>query len=87
MIPELPNPVGVGILKNTDNKPWASAFVNFMLSQTAQKDLAEDAYGFQLRRHQNESVRGRNPARVTVTSRRTAAVDGMLLAALRAWRL
>lgn len=29
---------------------------------------------------------GRNPARVTVTSRRTAAWDGRLLAAVRAWR-
>ena len=29
---------------------------------------------------------GRNPARVTVTSRRTAAFDGSLLAAVRAWR-
>jgi len=29
---------------------------------------------------------GRNPARVTVTSRRTAASDGKLLAAVRAWR-
>jgi hypothetical protein len=28
---------------------------------------------------------GRNPARVTVTSRRTAALDGRLLAAPRAW--
>jgi hypothetical protein len=27
-----------------------------------------------------------NPARVTVTSRRTAALDGRLLAAVRAWR-
>jgi hypothetical protein len=30
--------------------------------------------------------RGRNPARVTVTSRWTAALDGKLLAAMRAWR-
>jgi hypothetical protein len=29
---------------------------------------------------------GRNPASVTVTSRRTAALDGGLLAAVRAWR-
>jgi hypothetical protein len=29
---------------------------------------------------------GRNPARVTVTSRRTAALDGRLLAAVSAWR-
>ena len=29
---------------------------------------------------------GRNPARVTVTSRRTAALDGRLPAAARAWR-
>jgi len=28
---------------------------------------------------------GRNPARVTATSRRTAALDGRLLAAVRAW--
>ncbi len=34
--------------------------------------------------HRNESARGRNPARVTVTSRRTAALDGRLLAAVRA---
>ncbi|MBA3473461.1 MAG: transposase domain-containing protein [Rubrobacter sp.] len=31
-------------------------------------------------------ARGCNPARVTVTSRRTAALDGRLLAAVRAWR-
>ena len=44
--------------------------------------------GFRLQRHRNESdqARGRNPARVTVTSRRTAALDGRLLAAVRAWR-
>jgi hypothetical protein len=29
---------------------------------------------------------GRNPASVTSTSRRTAALDGKLLAAVRAWR-
>jgi hypothetical protein len=29
---------------------------------------------------------GRNPARVTLRSRRTAALDGRLLAAVRAWR-
>ena len=29
---------------------------------------------------------GRNPARVTMTSRRTAALDGRLLAAVRTWR-
>ena len=32
--------------------------------------------GFRLQRHQSESARGRNPARVTVTGRRTAALDG-----------
>ena len=44
--------------------------------------------GFRLQRHRNESdqARGCNPARVTVTSRRTAALDGRLLAAVRAWR-
>jgi hypothetical protein len=29
---------------------------------------------------------GRNPASITVTSRRTAALDGRLLAAVRVWR-
>ena len=43
---------------------------------------------FRLQRHRNESdqARGCNPARMTVTSRRTAALDGRLLAAVRAWR-
>jgi hypothetical protein len=37
--------------------------------------------------HKERSQRGGfNPARVTVTSRRTAALDGRLLAAVRAWR-
>jgi hypothetical protein len=41
--------------------------------------------GFRLQRHQRTSQRGgRNPARVTPTSRRTAASDGRLLAAPRA---
>jgi hypothetical protein len=34
----------------------------------------------------SRQARGRNPARVTVTRRRTAALDGRLLAAVSAWR-
>jgi hypothetical protein len=48
---------------------------------------AEVEEGFRLQRHQRTSQRGgRNPARVIVTSRWTAALDGRLLAAVRAWR-
>jgi hypothetical protein len=39
-------------------------------------------------RHQvkSDQARGRKPARMTVTSRRTAALDGRVLAAARAYR-
>jgi len=50
----------------------------------SQRSVGEGFLGY---RRQDESRRGgRNPARVTVTSRRTAALDGRLLAAVRAWR-
>ena len=41
-----------------------------------------------LEEHRTKRVQagGRNPARVTVTRRRTAALDVRLLAAVRAWR-
>jgi iron(III) transport system substrate-binding protein len=35
---------GVGIINSTDNKAAASALVDFMLSQTAQRYYTEDTY-------------------------------------------
>jgi hypothetical protein len=35
---------------------------------------------------ESDGVRGSSPVRMTVTSRRTADLDGKLLAAARAWR-
>jgi iron(III) transport system substrate-binding protein len=37
------NPAGIGIIKGTDNQAAASAFVDFMLSPTAQRYFAKDA--------------------------------------------
>jgi len=42
--------------------------------------------GFPLQGHRTSQRGGRNPARVTVTSRRTAALDGRPAAAESAWR-
>jgi iron(III) transport system substrate-binding protein len=38
------NVAGVGIIKGTDNEAAASAFVDFMLSATAQQNYAQDAF-------------------------------------------
>jgi hypothetical protein len=46
----------------------------------------EEGFRLQLHRNESDQARGCNPVRMTVTSRRTAALDGRLLAAVRAWR-
>jgi hypothetical protein len=53
------------------------------LLPTMNKPAAEHA---DAHAHWEVQVRRRNPASVTVTSRRTAALDGRLLAAASAWR-
>jgi hypothetical protein len=74
----------------------SDAYIVWYITRNATSPSAEDRLtlsqrsveeGFRLQRYQTTTQPGgRNPARVTVTSRRTAALDGRLLAAVRAWR-
>jgi hypothetical protein len=48
--------------------------------------VASSAFRLQRDRNESDQARARKPSRVTLTSRRTAAFDGRLLAAVRAWR-
>ncbi len=48
--------------------------------------VRREGFGLQGHRSESDQARGCSPARMTVTSRWTAASDGRLLAAARAWR-
>ena len=65
-----------GMLTNLTN-PKSAAF---------ESPSCTSPLGRMLQRPEGAPVRGCSPVRVTATSRRTAAADGRVLAAVRAWR-
>ncbi len=75
-------------LQQSNSRRRASEPSTLMESGETFASGANVEQGFRLLWHRNklDHARERTPTRVTLTSRRTAAFDGRLLAAARAWR-